>query len=137
MYVTADDIISRLGATRAVQLTADSGTTADSAMITGIIDQVEGEVNGMVRKRSASTVTLADYPDTFHWLAGMVTAIAIYRLALRRPPVPADWKQASDKALETLTALVAGETDFPDADLNGSTGEWGSVPADASRENMV
>lgn len=136
-YVTNADVVTRLGSKRAYELTADSGTTPDTVLIDKVIAEVEGGVHSAVRRRTDATVTQAEHPSTFALLAGTVMDLVIYRLALRRPPVPDDWKAAHEQAVKWLGELVEGKRELPDAALAGQGSTWDSEEPDAGRAHMV
>ena len=122
--VSSADIVSRLGNSRALQLTTDSGATVDTAMIDTIIAQVEAVVWGFVRKRVALPLTQADYPQTYAALQGLITDMVVFRLHGRRPPVPEDVKLLHTQAVEWLNGLARGDVALPDATLNEPELDW-------------
>ena len=130
-YLTATELVDRLGTPVALKLTTDTGSTVDTALITAIITEVEGRVNSFVAQRTTDEITPASHPNTFVALRGAVVAIAGYQLHLRRHPVPEDWKEANDEAMMWLKALAAGEVPLPDAALNVGA-EWGSEDQNAA-----
>ncbi|HUU46126.1 MAG TPA: phage protein Gp36 family protein [Planctomycetota bacterium] len=131
-YVTSAMIVARLGQDRAVQLTTDSGTSVDTAMIDAAITRVEGRINAAVRTRTSEVITEAVYPATFAMLQGLVLDMTVYHLAARRPPVPDDWKEANTEALEWLKLLAKGEVGLPDVGMGGAEFEWGSDDQNAA-----
>jgi phage gp36-like protein len=136
-YVTAAEVITRVGTEKAAQLTTDSGSTPDSSMISAVILEVEAEINSAVRQRSSTAITGASHPNTLALLAGKSMAMTIYRLCGRRPPVPEDVKDGNGQALQWLSDLVDGKRQLPDDTLNAEGPTWSSSTADASRETMV
>jgi phage gp36-like protein len=116
-FITATEVVARLGAAAALQLTTDSGTTPDTAMITTIVGQVEGRVHGYLRKRIAVDLTSATYPVTYAAVQGVVMDMTIYTLALRRPPVPKDWTAANERAEKWLAGVADGSIELPDVGL--------------------
>ena len=137
MYVTNADIIAWVGNERAYQLTTDTGTTPDTALIDDKIEEAEGEVNSAVAMRTSLTPTEADHPTSFYMLRGWVTAIVVYKLALRRPNMPEDWKSEYEIVMAALERLRKGQIEMPDVDLSGQQAEWNSKPQDADRDYMV
>ena len=131
-YVTADEIVSRLGSATALQLTTDTGSSPDTAMITEIISQVEGRVDSHLRARVASPITQAAHPNTYAAVRGAVIDMVIFHLAGRRPPVSEGWQKANEKAIRWLEKLAAGDVDLPDAGLNEPNFEWGSEDQNAA-----
>ena len=131
-YVIAAEVIARLGTAAAAQLTTESGDTPDSAMITLVIAEVEGRADAAVRSRIATPVDAVGYPKTFAALRGIVMSMAIYALAVRRPPVPKDWTEANEQALRWLAGLAEGKIALPDAGLNSPAPCWGSSAPNAA-----
>ena len=130
-------VVSRLGTARAAQLTTDSGSSPDTDLIDEFIVEAEGTVMSAVNRRTATTISQADHPNSFATLRGKVMALVIYGLCGRRLPIPKDVETAHDQAVKWLDDLVAGKRDLPDAALAGETPTWGSETANAGREDMV
>ena len=131
-YVTSTQIVARLGNDTAVRLTTDSGSTVDKGLIDKLMSEVEGDIDQALRARTAQTITQALYPQTFAMLRGKATAIVIFRLASRRPPVADDWKKLNDEAVAWLEKLAKGEVALPDAALGGTAMDWGSEDQNAA-----
>jgi phage gp36-like protein len=137
-YIVNQDIVDRVGVDRAVQLSSDSGT----AVNTNVLDEVrlssEGEVNGYLAKRYAVPVDLTAHPDLDATLSGFTLDIAVYRLMLRRPPVPEDIRRAYDNAVKWLVAVSKGEVILPadtppaSATADAPTIDWGSSEQNAA-----
>jgi phage gp36-like protein len=137
-YIVNQDIVDRVGSDRAVQLSSDSGT----AVNTNVFDEVrlssEGEVNGYLAKRYAVPVDLTAHPDLDATLSGFTLDIAVYRLMLRRPPVPEDYRRAYDNAVKWLVAVSEGKVNLPadtppaSATADAPTIDWGSSEQNAA-----
>ena len=131
-FLTAQNVIDRLGSTVALELTTDSGSTPDSTLIAAIIAEVEGRLMTYVRHRTQETISQATYPNTWAACAGAEMSMVGYQLHLRRPPVPEDWTKANDEAVAWLTALAEGKVPLPDASLNAGA-DWGSQAQNAAK----
>lgn len=132
-YVSSQEIVDRIGQDAAIQLTTDSGDVVNTALIDAIIEEVEGEIDQVVRRRTAETITEEVYAQTFAMLRGKAVTMTIYRLKLRRDPVGEDWKAANDKAVEWLDKLAKGEVDLPDEALNEPRFASGCHPQNAAK----
>jgi len=132
-YVTSAEVVTRLGNDTAVQLTTKTGATPDTALIDGIIEEVEGNIDQVLRSRTTASVTLATYPTTFQMLRGMAMALAIFVLGSRRPPVPDAWTMQNKRAEAWLEKLAKGEINLPDAVLNRPGVSWGSEDQNAAK----
>jgi len=133
-YVTAQTIVDRLGETTALQLTTDTGSTVDTALITAIIVEVEAEVEAAIKKRTTATINQADHPATYSLIAGKVVDMVIFRLAARRPPAPDEWKTLNELAVAWLTKLTEGKVNLPDGALNDPQIDWGSEDQNAAAQ---
>ena len=131
-YINAAGVRERIGDELAVTLTTDTGINYDDALIEKAIGDAEGQIEAAVRKRTAAPITAVDHPMTFNLLRGLTLDVAAYRIHLRRPPVPEDWKQRHDAALAFLDKLVKGEVELPDATLTGDKLAWGSKEQNAA-----
>ena len=136
-FVTAADIVTRIGNATAVQLTTDSGSVVDTALIDAIIAEVEPNVLAALRKRTSETITQADYPQTWSMVVGKVVDMVIFKLASRRPPVAEARTVAYRHAVEWLTKLTAGEIALPDVAANAPDPTYGFVRDDAGPEVMI
>jgi len=135
LYMTNADVVSYLSSTLAAQLTTDTGATPDAAMIDRYIDRAEALVNQVVRKRTSVVITQADYPASYAMMQYTILPIVRAQLAERRPPVPEDWKAASEANMKWLTEFGAGKVDLPDTALNGLRAASSSLPNDVDRSN--
>lgn len=133
-YVTANEIISRLGTSTAAQLTTTSGTTPDSAVIDEGIETAEAQIEGYLRRRISAALTAAEYPRTFAAVKGLVSNMVVAWLYSRRPPVSADVQKLHDRAIEWFKGLANGDIALPDAELNEPDLEYGSADQDAALE---
>ena len=136
-YLSASEVVTRIGTTQAAQLTADSGTTPDTTKIGLMIDEVEGVVHGYLSKRITIPVVQADYGETFKAVVGVVMRMTVFQLHALRPPVADAIKSNNESALQWLKDVAAGTIDLPDDSLNTDRAEWGSEdPTEASHETM-
>ncbi len=142
-YITTQNLIDRVGSTKAAQLTTDSGSTPDSALLAEVTAEAEGEVNGYLARRYAVPVDLTAHPELAATLRGKTLDIAVYRLHVRRPPVPDAHKDIYDSAIKWLTAVSKGEivlpaaTTPPSGTADSPVAEWFSSENDVTRENML
>lgn len=131
-YIVNQDIIDRVGNDTAAQLTTDSGTTPDQTVLDKIRLNSEGEANSYLSKRYAVPVDLTAHADLAEALKGFVLDIAVYRLSLRRLPVPKDYEQARNNAIKWFERVAKGEVHLPAAVTPASTTSddpppsWGS-----------
>lgn len=134
-YITAQDVVNRIGEPTALRLTTDTGSTVDTTVITAIINEVEPHVETAIRTRIGTTITQANYPADFKLIAGKVMDMVIFKLAAsRRPPAPAEWKQLNDQAVAWLQEFVEGKRNLPTADLNDPQMEWGGEDQNAAAQ---
>lgn len=142
-YIVNQDIIDRVGNDAALQLTTDSGSVINTAVLDEVRLAAEGEANGYLAKRYDVPVDLTTHTDLAGTLKGFVLDIAVYRLASRRPPVSEAWQQGRNNAVKWFEKVSRGEIVLPAAATPASTGAddpaptWGSADATASRENIV
>jgi phage gp36-like protein len=135
-YIVNQDIIDRVGTSRAAQLTTDSGTTPSQAVLDEVRGGAEGEANGYLARRYAVPVDLTAHADLAGTLKTFVLDIAVYRLHLRRPPAPDHAAQSRKEAVEWLKLVAKGEIVLPAAVTPAATtsdypvAEWGSMTQD-------
>jgi phage gp36-like protein len=137
-YIVDQDVISRVGTARAVQLSAESGTTPDAAIIAGARSLAEGEVDSILAKRFAVPIDVSS--DTVRATAMYTYALtmAVYQLYLRRPPVPEDIRRARDQVVELLKMVAEGKAEIPGATtpasstVNQPAAAWGSAEQNAA-----
>jgi len=137
VYANASDWIARVSSPIAIQLTSETGSSADSDLIDTVIGSCEGLVNGYLQRRVSVPVTVGASPQLFAAARGATLDIASYRIHLRRPPVPGDWKIAFDNAMKWLTDLAEGKVSPPDNVDAGSKAASGYSERLAGRENMA
>ena len=130
-YVTSTQIVARLGNDMAVLLTTDSGSSVDTDLINTIIAEVEAEIDQVLRTRTTETITQSAYPQTFAMLRGKATAIVIFKLHLRRPPVAKEVTDDKNDAKAWLEKLAAGEVNLPDPSFNADAMVWGGAEQNA------
>ena len=142
-YVTNNDIETRLGTERYVQLTDDSGTgSANQAVVGEAREGAEREVDSYLARRYAVPLDVSANTE----LAGLLTTIVLdlveFRLHARRPPVRADVTVKRDAAVKWLTRAAAGTVEPPSATplaANPATGFRAATTGDdrvLSREEL-
>lgn len=137
-YIVNDDIVDRVGSATAAQLSADSGDTPDSDVLTEVRNSAEGEVNGYLAVRYAVPVDLSAHADLTATLKGFALDVAVYRLYGRRSPVPENVRRMRDDAIAWLTKVSKGEIVLPAAatpastTANQPTAAWGSKAQNAA-----
>jgi phage gp36-like protein len=136
-YVTAADIVARIGESTALQLTTDSGSSVDTALISAIIAEVEADVETALRKRFRGTLTESAYPQSWALVRGKVIDMVIYRLGARRPEVPEAWQTLYKNAVAWLDKLAAGNADLPDVAANAPDADYEFRRDDAGPEDMI
>ncbi|MCO6436542.1 MAG: DUF1320 domain-containing protein [Phycisphaerae bacterium] len=142
-YLTAQDVVDRIGSDAAARLTTDSGTTPNTTKIDAVITEAEGEAHGYLARRYAVPVDLTSHPDVEATLRGHVMALTLYRLYALRPPVSETHRNGRNDAVEWLKGVAKGEIVLPAATTPASqtsdtpVASWGSSSANASRETIV
>lgn len=132
-YIVNQDIIDRVGNERAAQLTADSGTTPDQAVLDEVRLGAEGEVNSYLNRRYAVPVDLTAHADVAAALKRFVLDIAVYQLESLRPPAPDTARMVRDDAIKWLERVAKGEINLPTATTPAGTksddprSSWGST----------
>lgn len=112
-YVVAADIDKRISTQKQAQLTAETGSTVDTAKVDEAINAAEGEANGYIAVRYVVPVDLVAFPDLEAALEGFVLDIVVYRLHLLRPPVPDDISTARNNAIAWLKLVAEGKVLLP------------------------
>ena len=131
-YITNQELIDRVGAKAALQLTTDLGSTVDQDVLTEVCQSAEGEANGYLAKRYQVPVDLTTHTDLEATLRGFTLDIAVYRLRSRRQPVSEGYKAARDEAIQWLERVAEGKIVLPAAVTPTSTSAddpqvgWGS-----------
>lgn len=124
-YIVSADVVSRIGNQKAAELTTDSGSVPDAALIDAIIAEVEAKIDAAVQKRTAEPITLAVFPKLFVALKGCAIALVRWEIHARRPPVPEDWTKAKDAANAWLAQIASGDLALPDAGAVDDDIAWG------------
>lgn len=137
-YLTSAQVIDRIGTAAATQLTTDSAGSPDTDKIDRIIGEVEGVIDGYLRKRVATPIVGATHPQTLAAVQAMAIRMVVYQLQALRPPIPEDVTTNNAGAIRWLEKLAAGEIDLPDPALNTDRAEWGSTtPTGAGHDTMA
>jgi len=137
-YIVNQDIIDRVGNTRAVQLTTDSGSVVSTTVLDEVRLSSEGEVNGYLAKRYAVPVDLTAHPDVAATLKGFTLDIAVYRLNTRRAPASDDIRTMRNNAIEWFKRVADGTINLPvettpaTTTADGETAAWGSKDQNAA-----
>lgn len=138
-YIVNDDIIARVGAATALQLSTDSGDTIDSAVVDEVRLSAEGEVNGYLGLRYAVPVDLSAHPELAGTVKGFTLDVAVYRLHARRPPVAKDIRDLRAAAIEWCEKVAKGDVVLPatvtpaSTTANKPTAAWGSKDQNAAK----
>ncbi len=129
-YITNGDIEKRLGTALYIELTDDTGGgSADPVKVDEARLAAEGEVNSHLAARYQTPVSLASEPTVAAVLRGVALDLAVYRMHLRKPPVPADVVRARADAVAWLEGVAAGSIHLPAmSPLQGS--EAGGIVAE-------
>lgn len=108
-YITNAEIERRLGSTAYVQLTDDAGTgIADTTLVDEARLAAEGEVNSYLARRVGVPVDLSRFASSADAIRSAAIDLAVYRLHLRRPPVPADIVRRRREAVAWLESVANG-----------------------------
>jgi len=134
-YITNDDIETRLGSDRYIQLTDDSGSGSAN---TDVLDEArlgaEREVDSYLARRYAVPIDLAANSELAALMATVVLDLVEYRLHVRRPPVPADVVDKREAAIKWLGQVASGAVELPSAaalSANPATGLRAATTGDA------
>ena len=128
-YITNQDIIDRVGAAAALQLTTDPpATEPDQDVLTEVAGAAEGEANGYLAKRYAVPVDLTAHADLAATLKSFVLDIAVYRLMSRRPPAAEHHEKSRSNAIEWFLRIVKGDVHLPAEVTPASTTSDDPVP---------
>jgi len=136
-YINSQNVIDRIGNTKAAQLTTESGSVPDTVKIDAIIAEKEGMANGYMSTRVAVPVSVSDYPNTHAALKGAVMDLVLCGLHSLRSPVSNAIKGSHDRAIEWLKGVADGSISLPDAGLVSADGQWGSETKSTSRKDMI
>jgi len=114
--ITQTEIEERIGTAETIRLTDDAGTgSADTAVLAKIIADGEGEVLNLIAQAYVLPLTLGD-ANAAAAVRAMLLDVIVFRLLMRRMPVPEDavtaYKAAMARAKEIATKVVGlvGET---------------------------
>lgn len=132
-YVTNQNLIDRVGTTKAAELTADSGSTPDQTVLTGVVAAAEGEVNRYLARRRAVPVVVTGDTTLAEMLRELTLDVAQYRLALRRPPVPEQIQKLYEQVIAWLETYAKGEAELAGT---GTAGNYGFARDSAGPEDM-
>ena len=130
-YISNQDLIDRVGSTRAAELTTDSGSTPDADKVTEARLGAEGEVNGYLARRYAVPINLTAHPDLAAALKSITLDVAAYRLHTLRQPVPEEVSSVRKMAIEWCSKVSRGEIVLPaaatpaSATADSPTVSWG------------
>ncbi len=142
-YLTNADVITRVGNKTAAELTTDSGSTPDTALIDQYIDEAEGEIDSYLSRRTKVPIDLVAHPEVAAPLRGKVMAVVIYMMQSRRSDAPDDVRKQRDDAIDWATKISEGKALLPATLTPAPTtsdepgAKWKSSPPNASRETIV
>ncbi len=134
-YISASDLIDRVGEAVAGQLTTEAGLTPDETKVGKVAEEAEGEVNGYLARLYAVPVDLSAYPELAATLRGKVLDIAVFRLFALRPPVPEEYKLLWEAAVKWLALVSKGEIVLPASTRLTSTAATKPMAMSCSSEN--
>lgn len=113
-YLTNQDLIDRIGSDlKTAQLTGESGSVPDQAVLTGVREHAESLLDSHLPPKYAPKVDLTAYPHVAKLIKGTALDLAEYLLRSRRPPVPEDYRTKYEDALAWLAKLQKGEVALP------------------------
>lgn len=144
-YATAAEVIARIGTQIAYQLTSDSGTTPDEAVIGAHLQFFEGVMNSSFTRAGHKTpITVATHTDLAPLLKGYAIDGCVFGMHTARGPVPAAIKEKHDLAHVWLDLVAKGEVKLPaelaeleDTAADNPEPEIGYNERVASRANMA
>ncbi len=114
-YASNDELIARVGTTAAVQLTTDTGTTPDAAVVTEARTAAEALIDRWLGRRYATPVDVVTHADAGVVLKALTLDLAEYTLCARRTPVDKDVRQRHEDAVAWLEKAAGGEVVLPAA----------------------
>lgn len=136
-YCTQTDILKLIPSQELAELTTESGSTPDAAVVTEAIAKADAEIDSYLG--IIYSVPLSVPPSRVRALS---EDIAIYYLYLRRSTVPEARQKAYDDAIAFLQLLAAGKATIPD-DGSGETAagshsvQFSSATSIFNRDNMT
>ena len=114
-YITNQDVIDRLGTSVAAQLSSETGSSVNAAVVTEVVNAAEGEVNGILAAKFATPVDVSVDAERANALKGVTLKVAVYHLMSRRPPVSETYTKEHDEAIAWLHDVAAGRIKLPGA----------------------
>jgi phage gp36-like protein len=117
-YCALADIQKLLPELELAELTAESGTTPDSAIVTEAIAKADAEIDSYLGVKYA--VPLASVPDR---LRSLSEDISIYYLYVRRSVVPEPREKAYQNAIAFLREAVKGNVVLMDGNSEAPVAE--------------
>lgn len=137
-YVTNEDIETRLGTARYVQLTDDTGSgSANTAVINEAREGAEREVDSYLARRYAVPIDVSVNSELAALLTTVVLDLVEYRLHARRPPVPGDVVAKRDAAIKWLGQIAAGAVELPSVASLGANPATGFRAATAGDDRVL
>ena len=109
-YCTQSDIEKLIPTQELAELTTESGSTPDAAVVTEAIAKADAEIDSYLG--SIFSLPLSGTPAR---LKGLSEDIAIYSLYVRRSTVPEARKKAYDDAIAFLRLVVEGKAIITDS----------------------
>ena len=137
-YVTNEDIETRLGTERYVDLTDDTGSgSANTAVVNEARLGAEREVDSYVARRYAVPIDVSANTELAALLTTVVLDLIEYRLHGRRPPVPGDVIAKRDAAIDWLKEVASGAVELPSAVPLGANPATGFGAASVGDDRLL
>ncbi|MFA6690748.1 MAG: DUF1320 domain-containing protein [Saccharofermentanales bacterium] len=121
-YCSQEDLLKLIPEVELAELTAESGDTPDSAIVSDCIGQADAEINSYLAVRYR--FPLAATPDRVKSLS---IDIAIYHIYSRRDRIPESRRQKYKDAVAFLKAVALGRAEIIGADGAEISGEAAEV----------
>lgn len=137
-YITNENIETRLGTERYVQLTDDSGSgSANTAVVNEAREGAEREVDSYVARRYAVPVDVSANSELAALFTTIVLDLVEYRLHARRPPVPVDVVAKREEAVKWLNQVASGAVELPSVASLGANPATGFQAATTGDERVL
>lgn len=103
-YCTENDLLTLIPQKELAELTAESGDTPDSQIVTEAVNRADAEIDAYLGSRYA--LPLTPVPDQ---VKGLSMDMALYHLYSRRSVAPQVRRQKYEAAVSFLKQVAAGE----------------------------
>ena len=132
-YCTQSDIEKLIPIQELAELTTETGSTPDAAVMAEAIAKADAEIDSYLGV--INSVPLSAIPAR---VKGLSEEISIYYLYMRRSAIPEARQKAYDDGIAFLQLVASGKASLPSASGSSSQGmQLSSADAIFSRDNMT